>query len=133
MQVKDTGTRKTGAAPAGALTSYSTGMDLGNSARGDLVAGMEILVSAPAQTVGRLPDTQTIAYSLQMDHDSAFGSPTDILGTLITQTGAGGAGAVAATAQVRLPVHCERYLRLKMVKTGAADASAVKGKIEAVF
>ena len=68
-----------------------------------------------------------------MDADSAFGSPTTLYGDLITQTGAGGAGAAAATATVKVPVDVEPHIRLKMVKTGAADASGASGTLELLF
>ncbi|MBN2584997.1 MAG: hypothetical protein JXL80_18190 [Planctomycetes bacterium] len=129
-QVKDVKVKATGALPAGALTSYSTGIDLG---LGDVLADFEVKITAPALAVGQLADTTTVKYSLEMDTDSAFGSPTTLYGDLITQTGAGGAGAAEATATVRVPVDVEPYLRLKMVKTGAADASGASGTLELLF
>ena len=129
-QVKDVNVKATGALPAGALTSYSTGIDLG---LGDVLADFEVKITAPALTTGQLADASTVKYSLEMDDNAAFASPTTLYGDLITQTGAGGAGATTATATVRVPVDVEPYIRLKMVKTGAADASAASGTLELLF
>ena len=129
-QVKDVNVKATGALPAGALTSYSTGIDLG---LGDVLADFEVKISAPALAVGQLANASTAKYSLEMDTDSAFGSPTTLYGDLITQTGANGVGAAAATATVKVPVDVEPYIRLKMVKTGAESAAAAEGTLELLF
>lgn len=119
--IEDAKLKVTRLLPAGAETVYSDGIDLGG---GDIVAPCEVKISAPAVTTGELDDDHTMSYTLQMDNDSAFGSPTTLLADLITQTGAAGAGAAAATKTVRLPVACERYIRLAATASHADDASA---------
>jgi hypothetical protein len=120
----------TKALPNGAATVYSDGLDLGG---GDIVAPFEVKISAPALVVGDLGNADTMKYSLQMDTDPAFGSPTELLDDLIIQTGANGAGAAAATKTVRLPVATERYLRLKVVNSAAGDASDKSATLELLF
>lgn len=120
--VQDVELTKSLALPNGAATTNSSGIDLGNSDRGDFTADCEVVVTIPTLTTGQLGDTQTITYSLRHDDDSAFGSDAE-LQQLAVQTGAGGAGAAGSTVRVRLPSNVARYLRLRAVKTGASNAS----------
>jgi hypothetical protein len=68
-----------------------------------------------------------------MDTDSAFGSPTSIYGTVLTQTGAGGVGAAAATKRVALPSDCERYIRVAATADTNLDASAKSMTVNVMF
>jgi hypothetical protein len=131
--VKDALLKVTRALPAAAsATVNSSGIDLGAlSASGARIELAEILISAPAVTTTMVPDTKTITYSVQMDDDSAFGSPTTLLASAIVQTGAGGAGAAAATRRIKIPSNCERYIRLVAVSgADVTDSSSVSATME---
>lgn len=131
--VKDALVKKTAALPNGAATTTTAVIDLGHGSYGDLHANFELLIQAPACTTGQLGDGQTLVYTIEHDTDSAMGSAASIYGTLITQTGAGGAGAAAAEKKVRLPSDVNRYVRLKCVKTGASNASGVSMTLQPLF
>lgn len=134
LNVQDANFIKTKALPNGANTVYSSGLDLGAlSDRGARVAEIEFKLSAPALATAALPDTKTIKYSVQTDSDSAFGSPTDLMTNILTQTGASGAGAAAATKRFRLPTDSERYVRIKAINDGTGDASGSELTLEAMF
>ena len=130
--LRDAGVKKTIALPAGALTVNTAGIDLEQTARGEMLAGMEVAMGGPALTVAQLPNGETITYSIEMDSDSAFGTPTAIGGSTV-QTGAGGAGSAAVAHRAKLPNNCERYIRGKAVKTGAASAATANGTLELLF
>jgi len=121
------------ALPTGASAVNSAGIDTQNGTSGDFVAGCEIEIEAPALTTGQLPDAQTITYKVQHDTDSAFGSATTLFDAVISQVGAGGAGAAAATVRHKLPKDVKRYVRLVATKVGAADASAKSATVRLVF
>jgi len=121
--VKDASFVKTKALPAEAAAVYSDGLDLGAlSSRGVRLVDCELLIQAPALAVADLADAATMTYAVQMDNDSAFGSPTTILPSVIVQTGAGGAGAAAASIRLRLPSNCERYVRVSATNSAAGEA-----------
>ena len=56
-----------------------------------------------------------------------------LLHDVIVQTGAGGVGAAAATAQLALPSGVNRYVRVKATNSGSADASAKSLTAQLVF
>lgn len=133
MALKDVELIETKALPAAAASVYTDAFDLGHGSKGDFLAPCELKISAPALAVGQLANASTMKYSVQMDDDSAFGSATVIHLDAIVQTGAGGAGAAAATITVRLPVDCERYIRVRATNSAAADASAASMTAELLF
>lgn len=135
LGLKDKELIKTKALPNGAATIYSDGFDLKNSARGDFLARCELHVVIPALSTTLLPDTQTITYSLEHDTDSAFGTTAALPGfeQIAKQTGAAGAGAAGVTVKIRLPLSVKRYVRVKAVKAGAADASGASLTEQLVF
>lgn len=140
FNVKDANLKDTCTLPAGALTTYSAGIDLRGSApysgssRPDFVANCEMLLTAPALTTVQLPDAQTVTYSIQSADDSAFGTNlTTVAASCLVQTGAGGAGAASATVRYRPATNAQRYFRLKAVKVGAADASGASATLDLVF
>ncbi|MCY2968426.1 MAG: hypothetical protein NT069_33175, partial [Planctomycetota bacterium] len=100
---------------------------------GDFVAQVELLISAPALAVGQLANGSTMKYDVVMSVNSDLSSPTIIAKEVIVQTGAGGAGAAAATARFRLPTNCARYVGVKATNSAAADASAASLTSELVF
>ena len=115
--------------PNGANTTNSTGVDLGESALSQFVADAEVLVTAPALTTGQLGDTQTITYSLRHSNNANLSGDVELAANLIVQTGAGGAGAAAATRRFRMPTDVRRYVFLRAVKTGASNASTASGEM----
>lgn len=119
--------------PNGANTTNSNGIDLEHGAQGEFLADAEFLIEAPALTTGELGDTQTITYSLRQSNAADFSGDSEVLGGLIVQTGAGGAGAAAASKRVRLPSDVQRYVRLRAVKTGASNASTKSGSLKLLF
>ena len=130
---KDYGMKVTKTLPASDTVANSAGIDLGHDATGRVPLGTEILIEAPALAVGELGNGNTMIYAVQMDTDSAFGSPTSIYGTVLTQTGAGGVGAAAATKRVALPSDCERYIRVTATADTNLDASAKSMVVNVLF
>ena len=133
FRVEDAQLQRSFALPNGANTTNSTGIDLESTPSGSFVADTEIVINAPALTTGELGDTQTITYSLRQSANADFSGDSELLGGLIVQTGAGGAGAAAAERRVRLPTNVQRYVRLRAVKTGASNASTKSGTMKMVF
>ena len=121
------------ALPAGAEAVNSDGIDLRKSTLGEHLADVEFVLSAPALATGDLGDSHTMKYKIQMDNDSAFGSPTDLMVDVIIQTGAGGAGAAAATYTFKLPSNVERYIRFVATASNADDASGKSATLEPSF
>jgi hypothetical protein len=80
-----------------------------------------------------LPNSETVKYTVQHDDDSAFGTVADLYPDVLTQTGAGGAGAAAASKRYAIPVDCKRYIRVKAVNSGAGNASAKSLTHELLF
>lgn len=131
--LKDAELIKTKALPGGASAVNSDGIDTMNSTRGDFVAPLELKITAPALAVGELANTETMTYDIEDDTDPAFGSARTLYPGVIVQTGAGGAGAAAATLRVALPSDVQRYVRLKATNSAAADASGKSMILEALF
>jgi hypothetical protein len=119
----DSAVKVTKALPNGAATVAADGFDLGHGTEGDFLAECELEIAAPALAVADLADAATMIYHVYHDVAVAFGSETLLMSAVITQTGAGGAGAAAQTVSVRLPVDVKRYVRVKAVNSGAGDAS----------
>jgi hypothetical protein len=125
-------------AAASSTVAQATGFDLMVSAAGDVLAQMELLVSAPAVNTTMAPDTRTFTYNIIASASSNLGTPTIISQNLIVQTGAGGAGAAAATARYRIPTDLGargfRYVGLQIVSgASTTDASAVSATAELLF
>lgn len=121
--IKDTLLKVTKALPNGAASTTSDGIDLGHGTRGDFVAPCELKISAPALGVTPLPDAKTMIFIVEHDDASNFSGVATLLDRVIIQTGAGGAGAAAATKTVRLPVDTKRYVRVKATGSASGDAS----------
>jgi len=121
--VKDTGLKVTKALPNGATNVTSDAIDLGHGSRGDYLAGAELLISAPALVVGDLADAATMKYDIIHSDNSDLSSPTTLITAAITQTGAAGAGAAAATYTWRPNADVKRYIGVKATNSGAGDAS----------
>lgn len=126
---RDANLKQTKALHSGAGSDSITGFDLGLTTKSDFVTPCELLLTAPALTTSALPDAGTMIYTVETDDNSSFSSATN-LGTILTQTGAGGAGAAAATARWKPPTNVERYIRVKATKSGTGDASGVSMTVE---
>lgn len=131
--VRDAELIKTVALPDGASAVSTAGIDTMNGVRGDFVAAVECIITAPALAVGELANTETMIYDIQDDTDPAFGTPRDVVPSVLTQTGAGGAGAAAATKRVALPSDVQRYIRLKATNSDTLDASGEDATFEVVL
>lgn len=132
LALKDAQLKGTLALPSGASSVYGAAIKLDNTARGAFPGEVEWLVTAPALVVGKLADASTMKYSVTVSANADGSSPTIVYPDVIVQTGAGGAGAVAATKIVRLPVSVTGYVALKITNSAAADASAVSATLEAL-
>ena len=75
-----------------------------------------------------------IAYSISQSDNADLSSPTVLYSSVIVQTGAGGAGAAAATYTCRLPVDVKRYVGVRIVSgASTADASSVSATLEGLL
>lgn len=131
--VKDANVKKTKALPNGAAAATSDAIDLGHTNAGRLLADVEFLVSAPALGATPMPDGKTMIYAVVVSANSDLSSPTVLYDRLIVQTGAGGAGAAAATARFRLPTNVARYLGVRATGSASGDASGSTFTVEAMF
>jgi hypothetical protein len=130
---RDASLNLTKALPNGAAATASDGIDTQASANAHQLADLEFVVNAPALGATPLPDAKTMIYSVEMDHDSAFGSATVLIPELMRQTGAGGGGAAAKEARFRLPSNAERYIRVKATGSASGDASASSFTVKPAF
>jgi hypothetical protein len=122
--------------PAAKVTVFGTAIDLADTptAAGARLASCEWLLSAPALTTEMLPDTKAMTYSIEASVDAAFTTPITLAGSCIVQTGAGGAGAAAATFRLPIPSDCARYIRAKAISSeDVSDCSSVSMKMELLF
>lgn len=121
--VKDSLLKVTKALPNGAAAVTSDAIDLGHGSRGDFIAAAELLITAPALVVGDLANGETMKYDIIHSDNSDLSSPATLVAAAITQTGAGGAGAGAATYYWHPPVDVKQYIGVKATNSGAGDAS----------
>lgn len=133
FQIEDASLQRSVTLPNGANTTNSTAIDLKQGPTGSFVADTEVVINAPALTVGQLADTQTITYSLRHSPNADLSGDSELAASLILQTGAGGVGAVAAERRVRLPSNVQRYVFLRALKVGASNASTASGTMKMVF
>ncbi len=131
--VRDAALKISRALPNGAATVYaSPGIDLGKvTSQGTNPGEMEFLLSAPAVDTTQCPDAKTLKYSILLDTvDPIDGSSVAEYTDLITQTGAGGAGAAAATKKFRIRSDANRIVGFKIVGSASGDASGVSATLE---
>lgn len=124
---------ETRALPNGAAAVTGAAIDLGTSVNGDFVANCEAKISAPALVLGDLANGDTMVYDLITSASSNLGTPTTLVAGAITQTGAGGAGAAAATWNGKLPNDVLRYVGLRATNSGAGDASDKNATLQLLF
>lgn len=123
FNLADTQTKVTKALPNGAATVASDGIDLGLSTRSNFAAQVELVINAPALATGDLGDADTMIYDVYHDDAAGFGTESLLFDNVITQTGAGGAGAAAVEKRLKLPSNVKRYIRVKATNSDAGDAS----------
>jgi hypothetical protein len=130
--VKDASLKGTRALPAAASSTVDgAAIDLKHGSFGDFLADAELKLTAPAVNTTMAPDTRTFTYSIIHSDNSDLSSPTVLYSAVITQTGAGGAGAATTSATVRLPVDVKRYVGARVVSgASTADASSVTATLE---
>ncbi|HET6442444.1 MAG TPA: hypothetical protein VFH53_08710 [Phycisphaerae bacterium] len=119
-EIRDNLLKVTKALPETAETVYTDEIDLG---AGEKVAGMDLLISAPALAVGELGDGDTMTYEVQTDSDPLFLYPRIVIPAALVQEGADGAGAAAATRRFALPSDADQYVRVAVTADGANDAA----------
>lgn len=131
--VTDYSLRTTKAMPTGASAVTTDSIDLGHGTAGANLADFECLIEAPALTTGMLGDAATVKYDAVTSASSDLSTPTIVALTILTQTGAGGAGAAAASQRFRLPTNCQRYIGVRATKSAAGDASSVSMTLSLKF
>lgn len=131
MELRDAQLKKTKALPAGSgnVTSDFIG-PLKTTDEGHVPGSIEFLLSAPALTVDPLTNSATMTYDL-LHSDNADGSSSAVLqSAFLVQTGAGGAGAAAATKRFRPPSDAKKYLGVKATNSATNTAAAFSLTLE---
>lgn len=132
--LKDVSLKVTRALKSGAGAVFSDAIDLGHTTNGGLHAPVEFKLSAPALTTGQCTNGSTVTYHVLAKSSSTLSSgATTVQSSILTQTGAGGAGAAANTANFRLPAGVARYLGIAVVNSATDDASAASATLEPLF
>lgn len=125
------------AMPTGASAVTTGGISLDITTNADFNAIVDLLITAPALTTAMLADTATVKYDIvtgaTVNSSNVIQSPTTIAATVLTQTGAGGAGAAATTKRFRLPSDVQKYVGVKATKSATGDASTVSVVATLVF
>lgn len=122
--MRDENLKETVALPASEGDANTDSIDLEHTAHGDHLVDMELEVSAPVLTVTELPNAETVTYKVEHSADDSSFATVPGMAAVITQTGADGAGAAAASEKVRLPRDVNRYVRVTATtSSGAGDCS----------
>lgn len=124
LNIRDALMKQTLVLPSAANTNTSgaTGLDTEATSAADFVALTECLVTAPALNTTQLPNAATMTYNLLASANSNMAGAVVLQSAVLTQTGAGGVGAAAATARARIPTNIGitgRFVALQAV--GAAS------------
>lgn len=118
------------ALPPGASAVRGAAIKSDNGSRDQFLAQCELLVTAPALTVGQLANASTMTYDVTISQNADGSSPTVIYPGFLVQLGAGGVGAAAKTGRCRLPVDVSGYVALQVTNSAAANASAASATLE---
>lgn len=129
----DAALKTTKALPNGAANVTSNFLDLGESANAQFLANGELLIELPAQVTGVLGDATTIICDVLTSPNADGSNPTTVAKAVLTQTGAGGAGAVATSARYRPTSDVQRYIGVKATKSAAGDASGTSMTVSLKF
>ena len=131
--MRDALKKVTKALPNGAAAVTSDAIDLENTSRADEVRDIELLLSAPALNVTEQPNSKMMIYDIIYSANSDLSSPTTYMAAAITQTGAGGVGAAAATKRIKLPSDAARYWGAKATGSAAGNATTASMTLELLF
>lgn len=130
---RDASFTRTRALPASNTTVYGLPINLGSvPGKPRTIPECELIIEAPALTVGELPNAATMTYTLQDSADEAFTSPRAI-GVPCRQTGAGGAGAAALIDRYRIAEDTLQFIRLAVTASNNLDVSAKKATLSMAF
>ncbi len=119
--------KQTAALPDGAASTSTAAIDLEKTSRGDFtghIKAPDLIIEAPVLNTTQQPNAKTLIYKVEQDTDPAFGTVETLYAAVITQTGAGGTGAAAASKRVALPVDVKRYVRVTATGSASGNASA---------
>ena len=131
--IRDAFLKVTKALPNGAAATTSDFIDTGKgTSYGRQLAEVEFLITAPALGATPLPDAKTMKFDVLTSANSDGSSPTTLMPTVITQTGAGGVGASAATYRFKVPSDAARYVGVKATGSASGDASGSSFTVEAL-
>lgn len=126
--LKDSLLKAVKALPAAGAANAGDGIDLGQTAIGTTTEAFDVLLSVPA--VPALVDAKTIIYTFKDSADNVTFAAIPELAT-ITSTGAGGVGAAAIAARVKLQPSTKRYVRADAsVLAAGGDNTAVSYTFE---
>ena len=129
--LRDAALKAVGTLPNGTTPAYTGVLDTGKTTdQGTQCESCEFLVSGPALAVGELADASTMTYAVVMDDNADLSSPTVLYDVVLKQTGAGGAGAAAATARFKIPSNAERYIAVRATNSATLNASAKSMSLE---
>lgn len=129
--IKDALLSVTKACPAAGANNNSDSIDLGSVTAEAAPESFDVLITAPA--LPALVDAKNATITLQDSADNAAFAAIPGLATFV-RTGAGGAGAAAATRQVKLPASTRRYLRFNnAVDAAGGDSTAKSITLDLVF
>jgi hypothetical protein len=133
--LRDALMKGTRALPAAASSTVDgAAIQLDNSSRGHFPGNVEFKLNAPAVNTTMAPDTRTFTYSIIHSDNADLSSPSVLMPSVIVQTGAGGAGAAAASYQGRLPANVKKYVGARVISgASTADASSVAATLELLF
>lgn len=131
--LRDKSLEITRALPNGAATVTSTSLQLKGETNREFHAGTELEISAPALATGVLADAATVKYHVVQGDAADLSDATVVAAEVIVQTGAGGAGAGAATVRYRPPSTIKKYIGLRIVKSGAGDATGSSATMRMLF
>lgn len=117
----------------GAANVTSDALDTMCGTRGDQLAPIEFLLSAPAMNATEMPDAKTMKYDIIYSVNADLSAPTTYITAAITQTGAGGVGCAAATFRVVPPVDGARYWGVKATGSASGNATTASMTFEMLF
>lgn len=134
--LKDVALQVTRALPSGAVSvTPAAGIDLGPvTSQGQFAPQPhgELLLEAPVLTVTELPNAATVIYDIIESANSDLSAPTVVCTAIMTQLGAGGAGAAAASVRYRPKMGCARYYGFKATGVAATLAATKTGTMSYV-
>ncbi len=125
-QIQDYSNTITRALPTADGTVTSSDFDLGTSAPGVVLEGVELVVAIPALSSTLLPSADTLTITVQ---GGAAATPSTSLNIVKVITGTGSTIA-AQEWRVKLPNDCPRYVNVKFVAAGGTgDQSGVSATL----